>query len=82
MDASPDEVESDNEEELSNKKSDCNIDEVEISHNEKGGSYLLAHQIQEKWEVKFSSTFYSAHQKGWLCFFALSMGVVLSTSNH
>ena len=60
MDASPDEVESNNEEELSNKKSDCNTDEVEISHNEKGGSYLLAHQIQEKWEVKFSSTFYSA----------------------
>ena len=67
MDVSLEEVESDKEEDLTHDNDAENHDNMNISHSEKGGSYLLAHQIQEKWEENFLFACYSAHHKGWLC---------------
>ena len=30
-------------------------------------NYIMAHQIQEKWETAYHFAIYSAKQKGWLC---------------
>ena len=39
---------------------------TDLSHKAPA-SYLEAHQIQEKWELRYLFAFYSAAQKGWLC---------------
>ena len=63
----------------SSEDESSDVDEMEVKDqatpdSEKGGSYLLAHQIHEKWETKYPFAYYTAKQNGWLCLICSEYG--------